>query len=74
MVDAGESSGTLEIVLIRLAEFSEGQVKLGNRIKGAMTYPLVIVIAGGIMMGFIFIFIIPKITKVFISMKKTYSI
>jgi len=71
MVDAGETSGTLELVLIRLAEFSEGQVKLKNRIKGAMTYPLVIVIAGGLMMLFIFIFIIPKITKVFIQMKKT---
>lgn len=71
MVDAGETSGTLELVLIRLAEFSEGQVKLKNRIQGAMTYPLVIVVAGGAMMLFIFIFIIPKITKVFISMKKT---
>jgi general secretion pathway protein F len=71
MVDAGETSGTLELVLIRLAEFSESQVKLKNRIKGAMTYPLVILIAGGLMMLFIFIFIIPKITKVFISMKKT---
>ena len=70
MVDAGEASGTLEIVLLRLAEFSEGQVKLGNRIKGAMTYPLVIVIAGGLMMIFIFVVIIPKITKVFVSMKK----
>ena len=33
MVDAGEASGTLEIVLLRLAEFSESQVKLKNRIK-----------------------------------------
>ena len=70
MVDAGEASGTLEIVLLRLAEFSESQVKLKNRIKGAMTYPLVILIGGAIMMTIIFVAIIPKITKIFVSMKK----
>jgi len=70
MVDAGESSGTLEIVLVRLAEFSENQVKLTNKIKGAMTYPLVMIIFGGLMIGIIFIFVIPKITKIFITMKK----
>lgn len=71
MVDAGEASGTLEIVLVRLAEFSENQVKLNNRIKGAMTYPVIMIIVGGAMMGLIFIFVIPKITKIFITMKKT---
>jgi len=70
MVDAGEKSGTLDIVLIRLAEFSENQVKLGNRIKGAMLYPLIMIIMGTLMMGIIFVFVIPKITKIFISMKK----
>ncbi|MFZ8932994.1 MAG: type II secretion system inner membrane protein GspF [Bacteriovoracaceae bacterium] len=70
MVDAGEKSGTLDVVLIRLAEFSENQVKLGNRIKGAMLYPLIMIIMGTLMMGIIFVFVIPKITKIFISMKK----
>lgn len=74
MVDAGEASGTLEIVLIRLAEFSENQVKLTNRIKGAMTYPLIMILFGGLMIGIIFIFVIPKITKIFITMKKALPI
>lgn len=70
MVEAGESSGTLDIVLLRLADFSEAQVKLRNKIKGAMTYPLIMVAVGSIMMGIIFIFVIPKITRIFVSMKQ----
>ncbi len=70
MVDAGETSGTLEIVLMRLAEFTESQLKLKNKIKGAMTYPVIMMGAGGLMIGIIFIFVIPKITKIFINMKR----
>jgi general secretion pathway protein F len=70
MVDAGETSGTLEIVLLRLAEFTESQLKLKNKIQGAMTYPLIMMGAGGIMIGIIFMFVIPKITKIFINMKR----
>jgi len=69
MVEAGETSGTLEIVLLRLADFTESQLKLQNRIKSALTYPLVMVGAGSLMIGIIFIFVIPKITKIFISRK-----
>lgn len=70
MVEAGEASGTLEIVLLRLADFTESQVKLKNKIKGAMTYPIIMGVFGFVMMNVIFIFVIPKIAKIFISMKK----
>ena len=70
MVEAGESSGTLEIVLLKLADFTEAQVKLKSKIKGAMTYPMIMVVFGALMMGLIFAFIIPKIAKIFVSMKK----
>lgn len=70
MVEAGEASGTLEIVLLRLADFTESQVKLKNKIKGAMTYPVIMGVFGFVMMNVIFIFVIPKIAKIFISMKK----
>ena len=74
MVEAGEASGTLEIVLIRLADFTESQMKLKNKIKGAMIYPVIMSIVGSGMMMIIFIFVIPKITKIFITMKKTLPI
>ncbi|MBI2521173.1 MAG: type II secretion system inner membrane protein GspF [Bdellovibrio sp.] len=70
MVEAGESSGTLDIVLLRLADFTESQVKLKNKIKGAMIYPVIMIVFGSVMMGIIFAFVIPKITKIFITMKK----
>jgi general secretion pathway protein F len=70
MVEAGESSGTLEIVLLRLADFLEAQVKLRNKVKGAMTYPIIMIIVGSLMMSIIFIFVIPKITRIFVTMKK----
>ncbi len=70
MVEAGEASGTLEIVLIRLADFTEAQVRLKNKIRGAMTYPVIMGVFGFIMMNVIFIFVIPQIAKIFISMKK----
>ncbi len=70
MVEAGEASGTLELVLLRLADFTESQVKLKNKIKGAMTYPVIMAVFGFVMMNVIFIFVIPKIARIFISMKK----
>jgi general secretion pathway protein F len=70
MVDAGEASGTLEIVLLRLADFTESQVRLKNKIRGAMTYPIIMGVFGFVMMNVIFIFVIPQIAKIFISMKR----
>lgn len=70
MVEAGEASGNLEVVLLRLADFTEAQVKLKRKIQGAMLYPLIMSGVGSLMMGIIFIFVIPKITKIFVSMKK----
>ncbi len=70
MVEAGEASGTLELVLLRLADFTEAQVKLKNKIKGAMTYPAIMGIFGFGMMNVIFIFVIPKMAKIFTSTKK----
>src|SRR5690606_37464988 len=70
MVEAGEASGTLEVVLLRLADFTESQVKLQNKIRGAMTYPVLMGVFGFVMMNVIFIFVIPQIAKIFTSMKR----
>jgi general secretion pathway protein F len=70
MVEAGEQSGNLEIVLLRLADFTEAQTKLKNQIKGAITYPVIMVVIGFIMFGIIFTVVIPKITKIFQTMDK----
>jgi general secretion pathway protein F len=70
MVESGEASGTLPLVLVRLAEFMEAQVRLRSKIAGAMTYPLIMAFVGGTLMMGIFTFVIPKIANVFQGMNK----
>lgn len=74
MVEAGESSGTLDLVLIRLAEFTEAQVKLKQKITSSMMYPMIMGGMGFIIMTVIFVGIIPKIAKLLISLKKELPI
>ena len=45
MVKAGEAGGVLEVVLARLAEFAEKAEKIKNKVKGAMIYPIVVLVA-----------------------------
>jgi len=65
MVNAGENSGALEIVLQRLADFTEGQAKLRSRIIGAMIYPAIMSIVGLSLMGMLLVYVVPKVTKIF---------
>ncbi len=70
MIEAGESSGTLGLVLIRLADLKEAQMRLRTKIVSAMTYPALMMVVGMVILVVIFIFVIPKLTQVFESMKK----
>ncbi|MDP2912621.1 MAG: type II secretion system F family protein [Candidatus Omnitrophota bacterium] len=64
-VKAGETGGVLEVVLTRLADFSEKSEKLRGKIKSALVYPaLVITIALGVL-SFLLIFVIPKFMELF---------
>ena len=70
MVESGEASGTLPLVLRRLADFMESQVRLRQKVTSAMTYPLLMAGIGGLLMMVIFTFVIPKIANIFVSMNK----
>ena len=65
MVAAGESSGALDVVMDRLAEFTEAQNKLRSKVIGAMTYPLIMSAIGLLMMSALFIVVVPKIVSIF---------
>lgn len=65
MVRAGESSGTLDVVLERLADFKESQAKMRGEIMGALMYPLVMVFVGVINIGIMFTVVVPRITRIF---------
>jgi general secretion pathway protein F len=68
MIRAGESSGALDVVLIRLADFTEAQAALRNKILGAMLYPAIMVVVGIAIVGILFVVVIPKVTKIFEDM------
>ena len=65
MVKAGEAGGVLEVVLNRLAEFAEKAQKIKNKVKGAMIYPSVVLLAAIGITGFLLTTVIPKFKQVF---------
>ena len=60
MVKAGEAGGVLEVVLNRLAEFAEKAQKIKNKVKGAMIYPSVVLLAAIGITAFLLTTVIPK--------------
>ena len=65
MIRAGESSGALDVVLVRLADFTESSARLRQKIIGTMTYPAVMVLIGVVILGILFAVVVPKVTKIF---------
>lgn len=65
LVRAGEEGGVLEAVLKRLAEYIETSVKLRAKVKGALFYPVAIVVVAIIVVTFILIFVVPKMAQMF---------
>jgi general secretion pathway protein F len=71
MIRAGEHSGALEIVLVRLADFTESQARLRAKIMGTMAYPAAMMVIGSIVLGVLFTVVIPRVTKIFDDTKAT---
>jgi general secretion pathway protein F len=71
MVKAGESSGALDIVLERLADITEKQEALKNRIRAAMAYPILMCFIGMLVLFLLLTFIVPNITSIFSDMNQT---
>lgn len=65
MVNAGETGGILDQVLLRLAEYIEKAAKLKAKIKGAMIYPGVVVTVAIAVIAVILIFVIPTFEQMF---------
>ena len=70
MVSSGETSGTLEIVLERLADITESQEALKSKMITAMIYPLVILAISVLIVSFLLVYVVPKIMKMFENMKQ----
>jgi general secretion pathway protein F len=69
MIRAGEHSGALDTVLQRLADFTEGQAKLRQKIVATMLYPAVMAVIGSAILTVLMTVVVPKVTKIFDSMQ-----
>jgi len=65
LVSAGEAGGILEVTLQRLAAYLEKLEKLKSQIKGALTYPIVVIIIAIVVLAIIMVFVIPVFEKMF---------
>jgi type IV pilus assembly protein PilC len=65
MIEAGESSGTLDKVLDRAATQIEKENKLKRRVKGAMVYPAVVITFASLVLTFMLMFIVPVFANIF---------
>jgi len=67
MVEAGEMSGSLDVILMRLAEFTEAAAELRAKVSSAMTYPIIMLAVVFLILFGLFTFVIPKMVTIFES-------
>ena len=65
MIKAGEAGGALETILQRLADFLESAEALKRKVKGALIYPIAVVIIAGLILVLIMAVIVPTFKKMF---------
>jgi type IV pilus assembly protein PilC len=68
MVKAGELGGVLEVVLKRLAEFSEKAQKIKGKVKAALFYPIAVLIVAVGILTLLLVMVIPRFKDVFAGM------
>jgi type IV pilus assembly protein PilC len=68
MVKSGETGGSLDNVLLRLADMIENEVKLRGKIKSAMTYPVAVVALVVLIMSAMLLFVVPQFQTIYASL------
>jgi len=68
MIRAGEASGQLDIILVRLAEYQEATAALRREIRAAMTYPCISLGLITLITVFLMVYIVPQFKSIFDSM------
>lgn len=67
MLKSGEASGNLNKVLLQVADQMEASAKIKGKIKGAMMYPIAIVVVLFVVVGAVTVLVIPKLQDMFLS-------
>lgn len=65
MISSGEKSGSLELVLERLADLLESQADLRRKVLSAAAYPIILLVLCILVVFFLLAFIVPQITDIF---------
>lgn len=65
MVQAGETSGSLDMVLVKIADFLETQAAIKAKVRSATAYPLLMAAVSLLILFFLFSFVMPKIVRIF---------
>ena len=66
-VAAGEQTGRLDLVLEKLADYTENQQQIRQKIQQALIYPVLMIIVSTSIIAFLLAFVVPKIIDVFTS-------
>ncbi|MGI6161460.1 MAG: type II secretion system F family protein [Christensenellales bacterium] len=64
-VETGETSGTLDSVMERMADYFEKQYKIAARVKSALIYPIILAMLCLIVLTMMLIFVVPQFVKMF---------
>jgi general secretion pathway protein F len=65
MVRAGEAAAALETVLERLADYGEQQAEFVSRVRGALTYPIIMMVVGTAITIFLVTYVVPQVATIF---------
>ena len=71
VAESGEQSGTLTSVLLEAADEFKLEDDLRRKIRGAMTYPIVMAVVGVGVVSFMLVYVVPKISELFEDMHQT---
>jgi type IV pilus assembly protein PilC len=67
LIRAGESSGTLDVVLARLADNLEKDQEFRTKVRSALIYPAIIVVAMVVVFGVLMTVVVPKLTELYVD-------
>lgn len=73
-VSAGERTGHLDQVLLRLADYTEQQANISQKLKTALIYPTMIVCVAFGIVGFLLAYVVPKMVAVYGHMKQALPV
>ncbi len=68
MVSSGENSGALHIALVRIADYYKKKHELASKVKIALAYPILILVAGSFTLIFVFTNVIPRLLPLILSL------